>query len=103
MKAECIHCKGTLVQEKVSYTANRRGYHRILDDVSAWVRQQCGEPLFEEETVDAIQEVLRGVDARMRGLNVRRTSWHVAGEAPERTGRLSASSSNGHSSWQTTR
>jgi len=36
-----------------------------MDDVPAWVCEQCGEPLFDEETVDAIQEVLRGVDTRL--------------------------------------
>jgi YgiT-type zinc finger domain-containing protein len=70
MKVECIHCKGTLVRKKVRYTANRRRYHLTIDDVSAWVCRQCGEPLFDEETVDAIQKALRGIDARMKGLNV---------------------------------
>ena len=62
---ECLYCKGTLVRKRVSYTATRKGYHLIIDDVPAWVCEQCGEPLFDERTVDAIQQVLRGVDARM--------------------------------------
>jgi YgiT-type zinc finger domain-containing protein len=59
---ECLYCKGPLVREKVSYTATRKGYHLIIHDVPAWVCEQCGEPLFDEKTVDAIQEVLQGVD-----------------------------------------
>lgn len=59
---ECLYCKGTLVRETVSYTANRKGYHLIVDDVPAWVCEQCGEPLFDEATVDAIQQALQGVD-----------------------------------------
>lgn len=62
---ECLHCKGKLVRKKVSYTATRHGYHLIIDQVPAWVCEQCGEPLFDEETVDAIQETLREVDLRM--------------------------------------
>ena len=62
---ECLHCKGTLIRNRVSYTATRKGYHLIIDDVPAWVCEQCGEPLFEEETVEAIQQVLQGVDARL--------------------------------------
>ena len=62
---KCLHCKGALIRKRVSYTATRKGYHLIIDDVPAWVCEQCGEPLFDEETVDAIQEVLRGVDARL--------------------------------------
>jgi YgiT-type zinc finger domain-containing protein len=62
---ECLYCKGTLIRKWVSYTATRKGYHLIIDDVPAWVCEQCGEPLFEEETVEAIQRVLQGVDARL--------------------------------------
>ena len=65
---ECIYCRGALVRKEVSYTANRRGYHLIIDGVSAWACEQCGEPLFDEETVDAIQEILRGVDVRLKRL-----------------------------------
>jgi hypothetical protein len=42
----------------------------IVDDVPAWVCEQCGEPLFDEETVDAIQEMLREVDTRLKKLTV---------------------------------
>jgi YgiT-type zinc finger domain-containing protein len=62
---ECLHCRGTLIRKNVSYTATRKGYHLIIDDVPAWVCEQCGEPLYEEETVEAIQKVLQGVDARL--------------------------------------
>ena len=67
---ECLHCKGKLTRKKTSYTVNRKGYHLVIDDVPAWVCEQCGEPLFDEETVDAIQEMLRAVDARMEKLAV---------------------------------
>ena len=62
---ECLYCRGKLVRERVSYSATRRGYHLIIHDVPAWVCTQCGEPLFDEETVDAIQDVLQGVDTRL--------------------------------------
>jgi len=65
---ECLYCKGTLLKARTSYTASRKGYHLILDDVPAWVCEQCGEPLFEEKTVDAIQDVLREVDARLEAV-----------------------------------
>jgi YgiT-type zinc finger domain-containing protein len=63
---ECLYCRGVLVRKKISYTATRKGYHLIIDEVPAWVCEQCGEPLFDEDTVDAIQEVLQGVDARLK-------------------------------------
>jgi YgiT-type zinc finger domain-containing protein len=67
---KCLYCKGRLVRKKVSYTATRKGYHLIIDDVPAWVCEQCGEPLFDEKTVDAIQEMLREVDTHLEKLAV---------------------------------
>ena len=63
---ECLYCSGTLMRKRVSYAATRKGYHLIIDDVPAWVCEQCGEPLFDEQTVDTIQELLRGVDTRLK-------------------------------------
>ena len=65
---KCLHCAGTLEQTKISYTASRKGYHLIIDDVPAWVCQQCGEPMFDEATVDAIQEILAELDERLEKL-----------------------------------
>ena len=66
---ECFYCKGKLIRTKVSYTVSRKGFHLIIDDVPAWVCEQCGEPLFDEETVDAIQEMLQEVDVRLEKLS----------------------------------
>lgn len=65
---QCAYCQGQLVRKQISYTANRKGYHLIIDDVPAWVCEQCGEPMFDEETVDTIQAMLRDVDQRLEKL-----------------------------------
>ena len=65
---ECIHCHGTLERGHTSYTANREGYHLIIDHVPAWICKQCGETLFDEETVEAIQAMLREVDKQAEAL-----------------------------------
>lgn len=65
---ECFYCNGELIRTKVSYTASRNGYHLIIDDVPAWVCEQCGEPLFDEEVVDMVQEMLQEVDVRLEKL-----------------------------------
>lgn len=65
---ECLHCQGTLMRRTISYTANRKGYHLIIDDVPAWVCEQCGEPLFDEETVNAIQNALMEIDTHLEKL-----------------------------------
>lgn len=67
---ECAFCKGELVRKKVSCSVSCNGYHLIIDDVPAWVCQQCEEPLFDEQTVEAIQEILSEVDARLERLTV---------------------------------
>ena len=64
---QCLYCQGTLVRQETHYAASRKGYHLILD-VPAWVCEQCGEPLFDETTVDAIQDILRSVEARLTRL-----------------------------------
>ncbi len=66
MEMECLYCKGELVPQRISYAATRRGYHLIIGAAPAWVCTQRGEPHFDEETVDVIQEVLRGVDTRLK-------------------------------------
>jgi YgiT-type zinc finger domain-containing protein len=64
---ECPHCKGTLTRKVVTHAVSRKGYH-LLVDVPAWVCDQCGEPLFDEATMDTIQEAVCEVDARLARL-----------------------------------
>lgn len=52
-----------------SYSANRKGYHLIIDDVPAYICDQCGEPLFSEDAVRLVQQMLRTLDARRRELS----------------------------------
>ncbi len=61
---KCLCCQGELEQKKISYSANRNGYHLIIDDVPAWVCTQCGKPLFDEPTVEAIQAILAEIDVQ---------------------------------------
>jgi len=60
----CLHCDGTLVRKKISYTMTHREHHLIIDDMPAWVCQQCGEPMFEEQAVDVVQKLLHELDLR---------------------------------------
>jgi YgiT-type zinc finger domain-containing protein len=75
---ECPHCKSDLELGRTTYTATRHGYHLRLDDIPAWICQQCGEPIFEERVVEAIQHLLMRLDKSMErvcpgeGLNLRK-------------------------------
>jgi hypothetical protein len=35
-----------------------------------WVCEQCGEPLFEDATVDAIQDILRKIERGVKWISV---------------------------------
>jgi len=67
---ECLYCKGKLVRKKTSYTVTRKGYHLIIDNVPAWVCEQCGEPLFDEQTVDIIQDMLNEIGSGVEKLTI---------------------------------
>jgi YgiT-type zinc finger domain-containing protein len=66
---ECAYCDGPLRVGKTSYTVNRNGYHLIIDDVPVFMCEQCHEPLFTEEAVHVVQQMIRELDARNLELN----------------------------------
>jgi YgiT-type zinc finger domain-containing protein len=47
---------------------DRKGCHLLLDNVPAWVCQQCGETYFEEKEVDAIQDLIMSVEEKVQVL-----------------------------------
>lgn len=67
---KCIHCKGIMEYKTTPFQFARKGYHLMLDAVPAWVCSQCGEVYFDEDEVDAIQDVLKALDERTGRLAV---------------------------------
>ncbi|MEN6575403.1 MAG: YgiT-type zinc finger protein [Phycisphaerales bacterium] len=63
---KCIHCQGTMNQGKAPIHIDRDGCHITIDSVPAWICGQCGEPLFEEQEVEAVQEIVKAVDEKCR-------------------------------------
>jgi YgiT-type zinc finger domain-containing protein len=47
---------------------DRKGCHLVLDNVPAWVCQQCGETYFEEKEVDAIQDLIMSIEEKAQVL-----------------------------------
>ena len=47
---------------------DRNGCHVTIDNVPAWVCQQCGEAYFEEQEVDTIQDLIRTVEQKAHKL-----------------------------------
>ena len=67
---KCIYCKGEMKHKTAPFQIDRKGYHLMFDAIPAWVCSQCGEVYFEENEVDAIQEVLKTLDERAEKLVV---------------------------------
>jgi YgiT-type zinc finger domain-containing protein len=44
------------------FFVERKGYHIHWDAIPAWVCTQCGEPLFEDQAVEKIQQALSLLD-----------------------------------------
>ena len=65
----CPHCHDDLHPGSTSYTVNRNGYHLIIDDVPALVCDQCYDPLFAEDTVRLVQQMIRALDDRRQELS----------------------------------
>ena len=61
---KCIHCQGQMQRTTTPFHVDRKGCHLMLNAVPAWVCEQCGEAYFEENEVDAIQDIVRSVEAK---------------------------------------
>ena len=61
---KCIHCRGEMKRGTTPVHVDRKGCHVVLDEVAAWVCEQCGEVLFEEKEVNAIQDLVRSVEGK---------------------------------------
>lgn len=65
---KCIHCQGEMRKGQTPFHVDRKGCHVLLDNVPAWVCQQCGEAYFEENEVDAIQDLINSVEQKADAL-----------------------------------
>ena len=59
---KCTHCQGDMRRGTTPFHIDRKGCHLILDQVPAWVCEQCGESYFEEKEVDAIQALIVSIE-----------------------------------------
>ena len=63
---ECYYCKGDMKPGKVSHFVKRQGYQLIIDEIPAFVCEQCGEHLFGNHSVDLIQEMTQELDLKIK-------------------------------------
>ena len=60
----CVHCQGKMKRGTTPFHVDRKGCHLMLDDVPAWICQQCGEVYFDEKEVDALQEIIASLEKK---------------------------------------
>lgn len=65
---KCIHCQGHMKKGTVPFQIDRKGCHLMLESVPAWVCDQCGEAYFEENEVDAIQDMIKSIEQKAEAL-----------------------------------
>ena len=65
---KCIHCQGEMKKGTTPVHVDRKGCHVLLDNVAAWVCEQCGEAFFEEKEVNSIQDLIRSVEQKAGAL-----------------------------------
>ena len=65
-KMKCLLCKGKMEKATVAYTVDRKGYHLFIEKIPAYVCTQCGERYFEEKEVDAIQDMLKTFEEKLK-------------------------------------
>lgn len=61
---KCMYCQGEMARGTAPFHVDRKDVHLSLDSVPAWVCSQCGEVYFEEAEVNAVQDIIRAVDAQ---------------------------------------
>lgn len=54
----CELCGGKVVKKKTSYSIFYEGHWLIVEDVPAKVCLQCGERLFDPDTVESLQKTV---------------------------------------------
>ena len=65
-EVKCVHCQGTMKRGEAPIHIDRNRCYITIDNVPAWICEQCGQPLFEEQEVEAIQEITKFVDEKCR-------------------------------------
>ena len=65
---KCVHCRGKMKEGTAPFHIDRKGCHLMLESVPAWVCEQCGEAYFEEEEVNAIQDLIQSIEHKTQGL-----------------------------------
>ncbi|MBI4653437.1 MAG: type II toxin-antitoxin system MqsA family antitoxin [Nitrospirae bacterium] len=67
---KCLFCNGEMEKASVSYTVDRNGYHLFIEKIPGYVCSQCGERYFEEKEVEAIQNMIKALEEKLKDVLV---------------------------------
>ena len=70
MSQECGVCHGKMTKQLVTYSQFYKGNFIIVENVPAWVCEQCGDTLYDPETVDRLQKYIWSQDKPVRSITV---------------------------------
>jgi YgiT-type zinc finger domain-containing protein len=56
----CIYCSGTLTQQRVTRLQRYEGHWFVIENLPAFVCDQCGETYFTPDAHDLVVDVITG-------------------------------------------
>ena len=74
---KCSFCQGKMQNGAAPFHVDRDGYNLTLGAIPAWICTQCGEAHFEEEEVQAIQNLITLLDQQAKKITLQPTSQMV--------------------------
>jgi len=66
---KCLYCGGEMERGKAPFHIDRKGIHLTLDDIPAWICQQCGESYLEDVGVESIQAMIKMLEKETQKLS----------------------------------
>lgn len=70
MADQCNVCRGHLKHQKVTYTQFHKGKLVVVENVPAWVCEQCGERYYDPDVAERLLTVIRSGRAPDRMIEV---------------------------------
>lgn len=70
MSRKCDVCQGKMTWQLISYFQFFEGQFIIVENVPAWVCEQCGEVFYEPDTVEKLQQLIWSRPTPQRTISV---------------------------------
>lgn len=67
---ECTLCHGRMAAKTITYSQFFEGQFILVENVPAWVCEQCGDTLFEPDVVEKLQNYIWSHPEPVRALTV---------------------------------